>query len=81
MRLGSSPGAVKVSKLPGISEVSGSIPESGLRFLYIFVVFTLCLPLFIDFQAHVHLSVVLRSRPRTLLIPNLNRTSPAKITP
>ena len=33
---------------PGMSEVSGSIPESLLRFLYIFVVFTSCLPLFID---------------------------------
>ena len=81
MRLRSSPGGVKVSKLPGMSDVSGSIPESGLRFLFIIVVFTLCLPLFIDCYAHVHLSVVLRQRPRALLIPNLNRTSPASITP
>ena len=29
---------------PGISEVSGSIPVSGLCFLLIFVVFNLCLP-------------------------------------
>ena len=42
------PGGVKVVRFPGMSEVSGSIPESGLRFLIIFVVFTLCLPLFID---------------------------------
>ena len=48
MRLHSSPGGVKVSTLPGMSDVSGSIPEPGLRFLFIFVVFTLCLPLFID---------------------------------
>ena len=35
---------VKVARFPGMSEVSGSIPESGLCFLLIFVVFTLCLP-------------------------------------
>ena len=35
---------VKVSRFPGMSEVSGSIPVSGLCFLLIFVVFTLCLP-------------------------------------
>ena len=46
MRLRRSPGGVKLSTLPGMSEVSGSIPESGLRFLFIFVVFNLCLPLF-----------------------------------
>ena len=46
MRLRSSPGGVKVSKLLGKPEVSGSFPESGLRFLYIMVVFTLYLPLF-----------------------------------
>ena len=40
MRLRSSPGGIKVSTLPGMSQVSGSIPESGLRFLIIFVVFT-----------------------------------------
>ena len=38
------PGAVKVARFPGMSEVSGSIPVSGLYFLSIFVVFTLCLP-------------------------------------
>ena len=32
MRLRSSPGGVKVSTVPGKPEVSGSIPESGLRF-------------------------------------------------
>ena len=40
MRLRSSPGRVKVSTLPGKPEGSGSIPESGLRFLLIIVVFT-----------------------------------------
>ena len=31
---------VKVARFPGMSEVSGSIPVSGLSFLWIFVVFT-----------------------------------------
>ena len=47
MRLRSSPGGVKVSTLPGKPEVPGSIPESGLRFLFSIVVFTLYLP-FLD---------------------------------
>ena len=38
------PGSVKVARFPGMSEVSCSIPVSGLYFLLIFVVFTLCLP-------------------------------------
>ena len=46
MGLRSSPGCVKVSTKPGKSEVSGSIPESGFRVLFIIVVFTLYLPLF-----------------------------------
>ena len=37
-------GGVKVARFPGMLEVSGSIPVSGLCFLLIFVVFTLCLP-------------------------------------
>ena len=37
-------GGVKVARFPGMSEVSGSIPMSGLCFLLIFVVFTLFLP-------------------------------------
>ena len=44
MRKHRCPGGVKVSRFPGMSEVSGSIPVSGLCFLLIFVVFTLCLP-------------------------------------
>ena len=46
MGVRSSPGGVKVSTLPGKPGVSGSILESGLRFLFIIVVFTLYLPLF-----------------------------------
>ena len=46
MGLRRSPGGVKVCMLPGKTEVSGSIPELGLRFLFIIVVFTLYLPLF-----------------------------------
>ena len=38
------PGGVKVARFLGLSEVSGSITASGLCFLLIFVVFTLCLP-------------------------------------
>ena len=38
-------GGVKVARFPGMSEVSGLIPVSGLCcFLLICVVFTLCLP-------------------------------------
>ena len=44
MRKHRCPGGVKVARFPGMSEVSGSIPVSGLSFLLIFVVFTLCLP-------------------------------------
>ena len=43
MRTHRCPGGVKVERFPGMSEVSGSIPVSGLCFLLIFVVFTLCL--------------------------------------
>ena len=38
------PGGVKVSRFPGMSEVSGSNPLSGHCFLLNFVVFTWCLP-------------------------------------
>ena len=44
MRKHRCPGGVTVARFPGMSEVSGSIPMSGLCFLFIFVVFTLCLP-------------------------------------
>ena len=42
------PGGVKVARFPGMSEVLGSIPVSGLCFLLIFVVFTLCLPCYLS---------------------------------
>ena len=44
MRKHRCPGGVKVARFPGISEVSGSIPVSGLCFQLIFVVFTVGLP-------------------------------------
>ena len=44
MRKHRCPGGVKVACFPDMSEVSGSIPLSGLCFLFIFVVFTLWLP-------------------------------------
>ena len=43
MRKHRCPVGVKVAGFPGMSEVSGSIPVSGLCFILIFVVFTLCL--------------------------------------
>ena len=43
MRKHRCPGGLKVARFPGMSEVSGSIPVSGLCFLLIFVVFHLCL--------------------------------------
>ena len=42
MRKQRCPGSVKVAGFPGMSEVSGAITVSGLCFLLIFVVFTLC---------------------------------------
>ena len=71
---------VKVARFPGTSEVSGSIPVSGLCFLLIFVVFTLCLPCY---SSLLRACTVKRGAPSTacaLLIPNLNRTSPDSIT-
>ena len=44
MRKHRCPRGVMVARFPGMSEVSGSILESGLCFIMIFVVFTLCLP-------------------------------------
>ena len=44
MRKHSCHDGVKVARFPGMSEVSSSIPVSGLCFLLIFVVFPLCLP-------------------------------------
>ena len=44
MRKHRCPGGGKVARFPGMSEVSGSIPVSGLCSLSILVVFTVCLP-------------------------------------
>ena len=44
MRKHRCPGGVKVARSPGVSEVSGLIPVSGFCFLFIYVVFTVCLP-------------------------------------
>ena len=48
MRKHRCPGSVKVARFPGISEVSASIPVSGLCFLLIFVGFALCLPCYLS---------------------------------
>ena len=73
MRKHRCPGAVKVVRFPGMSEVSGSItgmsevtcsiPVSGLCFLLIFVVFTLCLPCY---SSLLSACAVKRSAPSTL---------------
>ena len=60
----SRPGGVKVARFPGMSEVSGSIPVSGLCFLLIFVVFTLCLPCYSSL-----LSACKRGAPSTASTP------------
>ena len=44
MRKHRCPDGVKVARFTGMSEVSCSIPVSGLCFLLIFIVFTLYLP-------------------------------------
>ena len=44
MRKHRCPGGVNVALFPGMSEVSGSIPVSGLCFLLISDVLTVCLP-------------------------------------
>ena len=44
MRKHRCPGFVEITRFPGMSEVSDSIPVSGLCFPLISVVFTLCLP-------------------------------------
>ena len=43
MRKHRCPGGVKVARFTGMPDVSRSIPVSGLCFLLIFVVFSLCL--------------------------------------
>ena len=76
------PGGVKVSRFPGMSEVSGSISVSGLCFLLIFVVFSLRLSCYSSLLSACTVKRGAPSKwPRALLIPNLNRTSSASITP
>ena len=74
-------GGVKVARFPGMSEVSGSIPVSGLCFLLIFVVFTLCLPCYSSLLSACTVNRGAASTARALLISNVNRTSPTSITP
>ena len=54
---------VKVARFSGMSEVSGSIPVSGLCFLLIVVVFTLCLPCY---SSLLNASTVKRAAPSTV---------------
>ena len=81
MRKHRCPGGVKLARFPGMSEVSDSILVSGLCFLLIFVVFTLCLPCYSSLLSSCTVKRGAPSRPRALLIPNLIRTSPASISP
>ena len=53
---------VKIALFPGMSEVSSSIPVSGLCFLLIFVVFTLCL---ICYSSLLSACTVKRGAPST----------------
>ena len=55
---------VKVARFPGMLEVSSSIPVSGLCFLLIFVVFTLCLPCY---SSLLSACTVKRGAPSTAL--------------
>ena len=60
------PDGVKVARFPGMSEVPGSIPVSGLCFLLIFVVFTLRLPCY---SSLLSACTVKRGAPSTRLVP------------
>ena len=62
MRKHRCPGGVKVARFPGMSEVSGSIPVSGLCFLLNIVVFTLCL---ICYSSLLSACTVKRGAPST----------------
>ena len=62
MRKHRCPVGVKVARFPGMSEVSGSIPVSGLCFLFIFVVFILFLPCY---SALLSACTVKRGAPST----------------
>ena len=62
MRKHRCPGGVKVALFPGMSKVSGSISLSGLCFLLIFVVFTLCLSCY---SSLLRACIVKRGAPST----------------
>ena len=62
MRKHRCPGGVKVTRCPGMSEVSGSIPVTAHCFLLIFVVFTLCLPCY---SSVLTACTVMRDAPAT----------------
>ena len=63
MRKHRCPGGVNVARFPGMSEVSGSIPVSGLCFLLIVDVFTLCLSCY---SPLLSASTVKRGAPSTV---------------
>ena len=63
MRKHRCPGGVKVARFPSMSEVSGSIPVSGHCFLFICVVFSLCLPCY---SSLLSASTVKRGAPSTV---------------
>ena len=63
MRKHRCPGGVKVAPFPGMSEVSGSIPVSGLCFLLMSVIFTLCLPCY---SSLLSVCTVKRGAPSTV---------------
>ena len=63
MRKRRCPGGVKVTRFPGMSEVSGSILVSRLCSLLIFVAFTLCLSYY---SALLSACTVQRGAPSTV---------------
>ena len=76
MRKHRCPGGVKVARFPGMSEVSDSIPVSGLCFLLNFVVFAFCSPCYLSLLSAC---TVKRGAPFTAssLIQNLTLTERA----
>ena len=66
---------VKVARFPGMSEVSGSNPESGLCFIMIFAVFALCLSCY---SSLLNACTVKRGAPSTAscLIQTLTERAP-----
>ena len=82
MRKHRCPGGVKVARFPGMSEVSGSIPVSGLCFLLIFVVFTLCLPCYSPcYSSLLSACTVKRGASALLYLPCVCAASPYSFLP